>query len=175
MVNGMTKYKIQIRLSVLALTLFLSNSSIAVELLNDNKDNGTSNTVSHADLTGDANGNIGNNVNTSSYTSKSQQQQFISNTQSFQQMEIRRRQMQEAQIQAYKQYLQRRKQQLSSDNTLPPEVQARREQYIEHMKKRRELIDKMLDERRKAVQERRQAALHKMHQTSTTSATAGKT
>ena len=60
----MTRYKLQIRLAALSLVLSFSNIILAVEISNENKDNGAGNTVSNADYAGHANGNISFTVTT---------------------------------------------------------------------------------------------------------------
>ena len=170
----MTKYKLQNRLTALILTLLFTNTASAVEQSNENKDNRTGNTISNDDSTGDANSNFSFAVAPKANTSNSQQP--ISNhAQIIEQMKLRRRLLQEDQLEAYNRHMQIRKQQSTAVNVLPPEVQLRRDEHLEKMNKQRELMNKMLDERRKAAQQRRQTMLQKTHQTSTTSVTADET
>ena len=169
----MTKYKLHIRLTALTLALILSNIAMAVELSNENKYNRPSDSISNADTTSDVNSNFSSTVNNKANTSI--KHQFASDIQTIQQMEERRRLMQKDQLEAYKRHMRNRKQQSSANDNLPPDVQARREEYIKQMNTHRELMDKLMYERRKAAAEKRQVMLQKMHQTSTTTATAGKT
>lgn len=171
----MTKHKLKIRLAALLLALSFSNVIIAAEISNENKDNRAGNTVSNADYAGHANGNTGFTVTTKADTSTEQKQQYTSYAQSLQQMEARRRQLQKDQREAYKRYMQSRKQPSSESNELQPDTQARREAYIRYMSERRELMNNMMDQRRKDAQQRRQATLKKMQPTSSTPVTAGKT
>ncbi len=169
----MTKYKLQIRLVAITLALVFSNVALAAELSNEYKNIRASNTISDADLASHAHSDTSFTVDASANTSISHQQQFNSYTETIKQMKERRRLLQENQLEAYKLYMQSKKQHSSANNNLPPDdVQARREKYIEQMKQRQELMNKMMNERRTAAQERRQIRLQKMHQTSTTSATA---
>jgi len=172
-VDGMTKLKLHIRSVALLLALSLSNVILAAEISNENKHNGSGNTVSNADHAGHVNGNISFTVNAKT-NSSNKQQPYLNDAQNFQRMEALRRQLQADQLEAYKRYMKNRKQP-SSVNNLPPDVQARREEYIKHMNERRELINKMRDERRKVAEKRRQSMLQKIQQTSTTPVTTGKT
>ena len=165
----MTKY----RLTALTLALIFSNIAMAVELSNENKYNRSSDSIGNADTTSDVNSNFSFTVNNKANTST--KHQFTSDTQTIQQMQERRRLVQKDQLEAYKRHIQNRKQQSSANTNLPPDVQARREEYIKQMNTRRELMEKMMNERRKAAAEKRQVMLQKMHQTSTTSVTTGKT
>ena len=171
--KGMTKYKLQIRLTALTLALIFSNIAMAVELSNENKYNRSSDSIGNADTTSDVNSNFSFTVNNKANTST--KHQFTSDIQTIQQMQERRRQLQKDQLEAYKRHMQNRKQHSSANTNLPPDAQARREEYIKQMNTHRELMDKMMYERRKAAAEKRQVMLQKMHQTSTNAATAGKT
>ena len=87
-------------------------------------------------------------------------------------MQQRRREMQQAQLDAYKRYLQNRKQNEQADDRqfnsqLPPEAQARRKAYLKSMEDRRTLIEKMVQQQRQEAEERRKVWLQKMNQTST--------
>ena len=140
---------------------------------NEHKNIGTGNTVSNADITGHVDGDFGFAVDTQSNTSVRSQQQFISELKTLQQMEQRRREMQKQQLEAYKLYLQKRRQRSADNNleanaNLTKELQARQKEYIKHMEERRNLVNKMMNERRQAAEERRRVRLLKMHQTSTT-------
>ena len=164
----MTKYRLQIQSISLVLALFFSNIALAAQFSNENKDCGVNNVEP-------ANSDINFTVSTEANTSISHQQQFIRHVQTFQQMETRHRKLQEAQREAYKQHMRSRKQQYSRNNSLSADAQARRVEYIKHMNQRQELMNKMMNERRRAAQKRKQTMLQKMHQTGTTSATADET
>ncbi len=159
----MTPLKMVTQLATLLLTLALSNVLFAGESVkNAHKDNGTGNTVSNADATGHVDGDIPS-ASIAKATAKSQQK-ITNNILPFRQMEKRHRQMREAQLEAYKRYLEERKQRSASYN------QAQREAYIKLKEERRALINKMMDEHRQAAEKRRKSMLLKMHQTSTTPA-----
>lgn len=171
----MTKYKLQNRLTALILALLFTNTALAVELSNENKNNRTGNTISNDDSTGYANGNFSITVAPKANTSNSHQQQISNHARIIEQMKLRRRLLQEDQLEAYNRHMQLRKQQSSAVNALPSGAQLRRDEYLEQMNKRRELMNKMVDEQRKAAQQRKQTMLQKTHQTSTTSVTADET
>ena len=171
----MTKYKSQIRLTLLTLALLISDMALAAELSNENKYNRSSNFIGNADTASDVNSNFSFTLNTKANTSTKRQFTGDMQTIHIQQMEERRRLLQKDQLEAYKRHMQNRNQQSSVNENLPPDAQARREEYIKQMNTRRELMDKMMHERRKAAEEKRQVMLQKMHQTSTTAATEGKT
>lgn len=157
------------------LALLFTNTALAVELSNENKNNRTGNTISNDDSTGYANGNFSITVAPKVNTSNSHQQQISNYARIIEQMKLRRRLLQEDQLEAYNRHMQLRKQQSSAVNALPSEAQLRRDEYLEQINKRRELMNKMVDEQRKAAQQRRQTMLQKTHQTSTTSVTTDKT
>lgn len=169
----MTIDKLQIRLTLLPLALLISNTALAAGLSNENKDNRSSHFIGNADTASDVNSNFSFTVNNRASTST--KLPFTYDMQTIQQMEERRRLLQKDQLEAYKRHMQNRQQQSSANENLQPDTQARREQYIKQMNARRELMDKMMNERRKAAAEKRQVMLQKMHQTSTTAVTSGKT
>jgi len=92
--------------------------------------------------------------------------QRVNDDQPLQNMEQRYRQIQQEQLDAYKRFLENRKRQSSAYR--PEDIQTRRDEYVKQMEQRRALIKNMMNERRKAVQERREKMLLKMHQTSIT-------
>jgi hypothetical protein len=98
------------------------------------------------------------------------QTQTINDAQSYrQQMDERRQQAQQAQLEAYKHFLERRKENTAAfDNNIPADVQERRNEFIKQMEERRALNIKMMEQHRKASEERRAAMQLKMHRTSTT-------
>ena len=171
----MTKCKLLVRLTTMVFALFFSSVASTTERLNEYKNNRASNPISNADLTGHANSNASVTLSTETNTSISAQKQFNSYTQIIQQMKERHRQLQKDQLEAYERRIQNQKQHSPVNNNLPPDVQARREEYIKQMNERQEFINKMVNERRKAAQERKQTTLQKMHRTSTTFVTTDET
>ncbi len=109
-------------------------------------------------------------VNTQSNETAGSKQKITNDVRTFQQMQERRRQMQEAQLEAYKRHLQETRQRSAANRnySIPEDVQARRETYIKLRNERKALIKKMMDEHRQAAEERRKTMLLKMNQTSTT-------
>ena len=173
-VNGMTPTNTISQLTILLITLVMSNTLFAQEAVkNEHKNNGTGNAVGDADITGHVDGGFSFAVNSKAKTTVRSQQKITNDIHTFKQMEERRRQMQEAQLEAYKRHLQERRQRSTANDqagryTLPDEVQARRKEYIKLMEDRRSLMNKMMDEHRQAAEERRRVMRLKMHQTSTT-------
>lgn len=176
--------KSQIRLTALVLSFVFTNTVLAVEpTKNENKDNGTADTISNADLTNNAGGDAAAPVeaqaSTAVNTQPDAQPQAVNDSQSYRkQFEERRRQAQQAQLESYKKFLERRKQYLADNpvpeygnqefnNRLPADVQERRAAFIKEMEERRALNIKMMEERRKAADERRKAMQLKMYQTNT--------
>jgi len=144
-------------------TLASSNVLLAEESVkNAHKDNGTGNTVSHADATGHANGNTSSAVKAKADTGS--QQKNTNDALTFRQMQARHRQMQEAQLATFKRYLQERRQQSIAFN------KSQRKAYIELMNARRTLMKKMMEQHHQAAEQRRNTMRLKMHQTSTTPA-----
>jgi hypothetical protein len=160
-----------IQLTTLLLTLSLSSSVIAEEAVkNEHKNNGTGHAVSNADHTSNTGRSVTVDVDTT--TSNDQQSTRLDSRSRHEQMQQRRREMQAAQLDAYKKHLQNRKQneqaydrQLNSQ--LPPEAQARRKAYLKLIEDRRALMDKMVQQQRQEAEERRKLWLQKMNQTST--------
>lgn len=98
--------------------------------------------------------------------------QTIGDTQSDyrKQFEERRRQVQEEQLEAYKQFLERRKQYSAFSNAefnddTPAYIQEMRKQFLLEMEERHAYNVKMMEEHRKAADERRKAMQLKMQQT----------
>ncbi len=169
----MTEFKSPVQLTALVFLFIFSSTTLAAEAVK-NENNRTSETISNAELADHTGSDVESTINTTTNTTADHQQNFISDTQYFQQREERRRQMQEAQLEAYKQFLQNRKQYTSVSPYLPADAQARREEHIKNMEQRRELMDSMMEQHRKAAEERRNSMRLKMHQTSTTPAMAEK-
>ena len=166
--------KSKVQLTALVLSFVFTNTVLAAEpTTNENKDNGTGNTVSNADLTNNANSDTAAPVakaDTVVSEQPSEQTQAVTDVQSWRkQIEERRLQVQKEQLQAYERFLERRKQNTAAfNNNLPAHVQERRNQYMKQMEERRALNVKMMEQHRKAAEERRQAMQLKMHQTNTT-------
>ena len=167
--------KSQIRLTALVLSFVFTNTVLAAEpTTNENKDNGTGNTISNADLTNNAVGDTTSPVVKADTVVNDQQ--AITDTESWhKQIDERRLQVQKEQQEAYERYLERRKQNTATFNSnLPAHVQERRNQYIKQMEERRALNVKMMEQHRKEAEERSEAMRIKMHQTNTTPETADK-
>jgi len=174
--------KSYIQLTSLVLSFVFTNAVLAVEPAKDeSKDNATGNTISSADLSGNTNTDAAPALETQTKTVVDEQQsgqpQTMTDAQSFrQEMDERRRQMQEAQLEAYKRHLERRKQYFANkpvpaydnpefDNSIPAYIQERRNEYIKQMEERRAMNVKMMEQNRKAAEERRKTMQLKMHQT----------
>ncbi len=159
----MTSRKTVTQLALMLFTLAFSNVLFAEESdKNAHKDNGAGDTISHADTTGHVDGNFSSAVKAK--TNVSTQQKFTNDFLTSKQMRERHRQMQEAQLEAFKRYLQERRQQSAAYN------RTQRSAYIKLMEERRTLMKKMAEEHRQAAEQRRKTMLLKMHQTSTTPA-----
>lgn len=159
-----------IQLTMLLLTLALSNIVIAEETVkNEHKNNRTRNPVSNADPTSNTGSDITVNVNTRSTSPSLYRQNKHQDRRIHEQME-RRRQMQEAQLEAYKNYLQsKRLNDQAFNQQLPIEAQARHSTLLKLMEERRTLMKKMMELQRQAAEERRNARLQRINQTSITS------
>ena len=173
--------KSNIRLTALVLSFVFANSAFAAEpTANENKDNSTANVVSNADSTANAGSDTVAPVKTKVSTTQEKtagndqlvdQSEASNNTQSYrQQREERYRKMQEAQLEAYKRHLEKRKQFFDNNpaysNQVPADVQERRAAYMKEMEERRAFNIKMMEQHRKAAEERRQAMQLKMQRTS---------
>ncbi len=167
--------KSQIRLTALVLSFVFTNTVLAAEpTTNENKDNSTGNTISNADLTNNANGDTASPVVKADTVVNDQQ--AITDTESWhKQIEERRLQVQKEQQEAYQRFLERREQNTAAfNNNVPAHVQQRRDDFMKQMEGRRALNVKMMEQHRKAAEERREAMRIKMHQTNTTPETADK-
>ena len=167
--------KSQIRLTALVLSFVFTNTVLAAEpTTNENKDNGTGNTVSNADLTNNAGGDTASPVVKADTVVNDQQ--AITDTESWhKQIEERHLQVQKDQQEAYQRFLERRKQNTAAfNNNVPAHVQQRRDEFMKQMEERRALNVKMMEQHRKAAEEKREAMRIKMHQTNTTPETADK-
>jgi len=151
---------------------------------NKSKDSGTADTISNADS--DTAAPVAQNADSETASSVAQadtasvqqasQPQTINDTQSYRkQMDERRQQVQAAQLEAYKAFLERRKENTAAfDSNIPADVQERRKEFIKQMEQRRALNIKMMEEHRKAAEERRAEMQLKMHRTSTAPESTGK-
>ena len=172
----MKALKSNISLLVLVLSFVFTNSVLATEpVTNESKDDGAGDTISNVDLTNDANSDTAT-VDAQDITADSEQQaeqpETISDSQSYRkEMDLRRLQVQKEQQEAYERFLERRKQFFANNpeynSNTPADVQARRDEFIKQMEERRALHVKMMEEHRKAAEERRKAMQLKMHQTET--------
>ena len=105
----MTPIKTSTWLTILLFTLASSNTLFAEESVkNAHKNNGAGNAVNNADITGHVDGGFSFAVNAQTKLSTNSQHKISNNARTFKQMEERRRQMQEAQLEAYKRHLQER-------------------------------------------------------------------
>ena len=169
--------KSNISLLVLVLSFVFTNSVLAAEsITNESKDDGAGDTISNADLASDANSDTAATVDAQPITADSEQQadqpEAISDAQSYRkEMDKRRLQVQKEQQEAYEHFLELRKQFFANNpefnSNIPADVQARRDEFIKQMEERRALHVKMMEEHRKAAEERRKAMQLKMHQTDT--------
>ncbi len=159
----MTLIKSHIHLTALLFSLVCSNAVIAVEAnKNENKNNGTGHALGDADLTDNAGGDFKFALDTRADTAiETNDSQLIEKEWHRQQQEI------------YKQYLQERNRLMNTNRHLPTDAQSRRNEYIKHMEQRRDLFNKMNEQQRRVIDERREKIRQKMHQTSTDSGTTG--
>ena len=104
--------KLKIWFTVLPLSLFVLSAVVANESnTNEHKDNGTGHTISNADDVRHTDSNTGINVDTVAETGDQPQNRFNDNSDYFEQMQQRRREVQQAQREAYLRHLERRAQQ----------------------------------------------------------------
>ncbi|MFV9614856.1 MAG: hypothetical protein ACNYZG_02815 [Gammaproteobacteria bacterium] len=181
----MSVLRSNIQLTALVLSFVFTNSVLATEsTTTEGKDNATANAISNAELTKNADSDTTSPVaqadsETASPVAQADtvvsdqpasQAQTVSDTQSYRkEMDERRQQAQAAQQEAYKRFLERRKQdQAAFNNNIPADVQERRNVFIKQMEERRALNIKMMEEHRKAADERREAMQIEMHKTDTT-------
>lgn len=163
--------KSYIGLTALVISFVFTNSALASESTTDeSKENTASKTV------GDA-APVAAKADTVVSEEQASQPQNIDQAQSYRkEIEERRRQVQQAQDEAYQRHLERRKEFFANNpaygnqaynNNIPADIQKRRNEYIKQMEERRALHVKMVEEHRKAAEERRKAMQLKMHQTNT--------
>lgn len=167
--------KLKTWFTALPLSLFVLNAAVANEAnTNEHKDNGTGHTISNADDVRHTDSNTGIDVDTVAETGDQPQKMINDNSDYFEQMQQRRREVQQAQREAYLRHLERRAQQAPADYPMPKDTQQRRELFIKQMEERRQMAERIRNEYRKAAEMRRKERLQKMNQTSTKSASADK-
>ena len=174
--------KSHIQLTSLVLSFVFMNAAFASEPAVDaSKDDSTANTISNTAPVSETNENATANVDAKAKSVLDEQQaeqlRTITGAQSYrQEMDERRRQMQQAQLEAYKRHLERRKQHFANnpaatydnpgfDNNVPTHIQERRDEFIKQMEQRRAMNVKMMEQYRKDAEQRRKAMQLKMHQT----------
>ncbi len=137
--------KSHIQLTALALSFIFTNAVLAAEpTTNKNKDNEAANTISNADLTNNAASDTTSPVaqaDTVVSDQQASQPQAINDAQSYRQkMDERRQQVQEAQQEAYNNFLEQRKQNIATFNSnIPEDAQERHNEFIKQMEERRAL------------------------------------
>ena len=174
--------KTHLQLTTLVLSFVFTNAAFAEEpALNATKDNSAVNTTDDAIATSEPKNEAAPALEVQAKTVDSEQQteqpQVMTDAQSYRQkIDERRRQVQQAQQEAYKRHLERRKQYLADnpapaynnqgfDNNVPAYIQQRRDEFIKQMEERRAMNVKMMQQHRKEAEERRKAMQLKMHQT----------
>jgi len=171
-----------IRLTTVVLSFFFTHAVFAGEPAIDlSKENTTSNTIGTVTPANKTNNDATPAIEAKAQTVVSEQQpeqtQTMTDAQSYrQEMDERRRQIQEDQLEAYKRHLERRKQHFANRpapaydnqgyaNNVPAHIQQRRDEFIKQMEERRAMNVKMMEQNRKDAEERRKAMQLKMHQT----------
>lgn len=174
--------KSHIRLTTVVLSFVLTNVVFAGEPAIDAKnDNNARNTIGTVTPGTEANNDATTSIEAQTKTIVSEQQpeqtQTMTDAQNYrQEMDERRRQMQQAQLEAYKRHLERRKQHFANKpapaydnqgyaNNVPAHIQQRRDEFIKQMEERRAMNVKMMEQNRKEAEERRKAMQLKMHRT----------
>jgi small-conductance mechanosensitive channel len=153
-VEKMTITKLHIQLTALLFSLVYPSAVLTGQIVeNENKNNRTGNAFSNVDLADDAGSNF-------KFAVENQQ----SDARRFQQMEEL---WQRRQLEDFKQHLLDRNYQLNTDQSVPVDVQSRRNEYIKRMQQRREFFNKMNDQRRQEAEERKELMRQKIHRTST--------
>ncbi len=156
----MTGFKHKIQLAMFVSFLSLSNIAPAVEsTINESQNDGTSDPVS--------------NANVSEHTHCPEHAFFINSNHiqpanrklQYQAIEKERHKFQQQQLEAYKHYIQNRNQQISSNPYLPEDFKLRQQEYLKNMEARRELIFKIMEQRRQQANERRNLIQQQMHKT----------
>jgi len=178
----MTQIKHHALITTIVMALVFTNTVLAADpATNENKNNSTSDTISDVYNAGHTDGDSTFSVERNINTSPCYQHKSVDHADAYQQMQQRRQQQQEAQLEAYKRFLEIRKQQLDrlnrpfANNYLPANLEAQHKTYVQNLEERRAFMEKMINERREAAAERRKTMQLKMHQTNITSALADKT
>ena len=147
--------KSKIQLTALVLSFVFTNTVLAAEsITTESNDNATANTISNttSPVAQKADSKAASAVakaDTAVSTQQASQPQAISDDQSYRkQMDERRQQAQEAQLESYKRFLERRKQYSAINNNVPADVQKRRDEFIKQMEERQALNIKKMEERR---------------------------
>ncbi len=187
----MTLNNLPTQLTALLFSIAFTTTVLAqTESIDENEGSSANNVASETNPAININSDINNKVNTgitkqaetqekttdtqiaipcsqmSSYQKNKPQTMVNREMEKFQQME---KQWYKQRRETFKKNLENRNQQMSVD------TQSRRDEFIKHMEQRREFFDKMNNQRRKDFEQRRIDLLHKMHQTSTDSASINNT
>jgi hypothetical protein len=174
--------KSHIQLTSLVLSFVFMNAAFASEpAIDASQDDSTGNTTSHAAPVSETNDGATANAEAKAKTMLDEQQAeqspTITDAQRYrQEMDERRRQVQQAQLEAYKRHLERRKQHFANnpaatydnpgfDNNVPTHIQQRRDEFIKQMEQRRAMNVKIMEQYRKDAEQRRKAMQLKMHKT----------
>ncbi|MBT8119855.1 MAG: hypothetical protein KJN89_09090 [Gammaproteobacteria bacterium] len=180
----MKAFKSYMKLTTLVLSFVYTNVVFADDPVQEaSNDNATADTISSTAANDESKSKTAPAIEAQTKTVDSEQQteqpQTMTNAQSYRQkMDERRRQMQQAQLEAYKRHLERRKQYFANnpvpaygnqgfDNNVPADIQQRRDEFIKQMEERRAMNVKMMQQHRKEAEQRRKAMRLKMHQTCT--------
>jgi hypothetical protein len=174
--------KSHIQLTSLVLSFVFMNAAFASEpAIDASQDDSTGNTTSHAAPVSETKDGATANAEAKAKTMLDEQQAeqspTITDAQRYrQEMDERRRQVQQAQLEAYKRHLERRKQHFANnpaatydnpgfDNNVATHIQQRRDEFIKQMEQRRAMNIKIMEQYRKDAEQRRKAMQLKMHKT----------
>jgi len=167
----MTQLKHYALITTIVMALVFTNTVLAADpITNEYKNNSTSDTIGDVHNAGHTDGDSTFSVERNVNTSPCYQHKSIDHADAYQQIQQRRQQQQEAQLEAYKRFLEIRKQQLDRLNSpfandyLPADLEAQHRIYVQN-----------IEELRKAAAKKRKAMQLEMYQTNITSAQAGKT
>ena len=172
----MTVLKSHIRLTSLVLSFVFMGAAFAGEpAIDASIDDSKTATGSEANY--DATPTMDAKAKTVLSEQQAERPRTLAGAQSYrQEMDERRRNMQQAQLEAYKRHLERRKQHFANnpaatydnpgfDSNVPTHIQERRDEFIKQMEQRRAMSVKMMEQYRKDAEQRRKAMQLKMHQT----------
>lgn len=155
--------KSHIRLTSLVLSFVFMSAAFASEPAIDASDD-DSNAATGSETNYGATLTIDAKAKTVLSEQQAERSRTVAGAQSYrQEMDERRRQIQQAQLEAYKRHLEQRKQYFT--NNIPTHIQERRDEFIKQMEQRRAMNVKMMEQYRKDAEQRRQAMQLKMHQT----------